>query len=299
MVKVTIGSKIITAAAKPTDRRTHFQLICWIQSGHGLAARAPLGPPGPAGPGGPAAPLSRSCRGRGSGVFSAALTCSSGSRCRGVVGGLSRAALTSSIGSACREDRSSVTGGMIVVIRSSGGTWRRGPADERASSGPPGFPRAWSTPSVAGPPEASLDDWWWRPSLFTGRAGAVARRPRSSCPSRGPWRSRRPRWTCRAQDIRLDQVIPTAGPAHLHDVHRKLREPGGEHDQLLGGPRRARDRAQVLAEHPGHDCQLLLTADRADHSARFPVKLCGAQQIGICVTDLGDAGAPRVHLGQQ
>ena len=138
-------------------------------------------------------------------------------------------------------------------------------------------------------PLASPDDWSWRPSLFNGRARAVARRPGAARPLGR---------ACRAEHIRLDQMIPAAGSAHFHHVYGELLVAGCQQDQLFGGAGRARYRTQMFAEHPRHQGQLFLPADRAHHLARFPMKLRGTQQIGVRVTHLGHTRAARVDLGQ-
>src|ERR1700744_2382965 len=120
----------------------------------------------------------------------------------------SSAAFTAAMGSRNRFGASSLTGGRIVVSRSSGG----GVGRRRGCFDPP------SAPDPIG---LSAADWSCCPSLFTGRAGAVARRPGAA---RLPRRTSR---ACRAQHIRLDQVIPTAGSAYLHHVYGELFEPRG------------------------------------------------------------------------
>ena len=195
---------------------------------------------------------------------------------------------------------SSRTGGRIVVNRSSGGTGGRGVAPG-VCRGPPRCPpeeRA-DPPAPAAPFGVSVADRSCCPSLFTGRAGVVARRTRAArTPWRAGWSSRAGR-AGRAEQIRLDQMIPTAGPAHLHDVYRELRETGCQQDQLFGGTRRTGYRAQMVAEYPRHQRELLFPANRAHHWAELPVKFRRAQQVGIGVTHLGYAGSPRINLGQQ
>ena len=82
-------------------------------------------------------------------------------------------------------------------------------------------------------------------------------------------------------------------------MHRELVETGRQHHQLLGCAGRSGDGAEVVAEHPRHQRELFLAADRARHRTGLAVVLRGAQQVGIGVADLRDAGASRVHLGQQ
>jgi len=86
-----------------------------------------------------------------------------------------------------------MTGGRIVVSRSSGETWRRvaGPLTRRPElsgsatvgiAGAARYPRACPRASVADP-SASFNDLSRRPSLFNGRPGTVARGP---CAAGGP-----------------------------------------------------------------------------------------------------------------
>src|SRR5581483_3968684 len=216
------------------------------------------GPPGGGPPGG-GPPVSGRCPRGGGALSSAAATVSIGARC-GVLGRVpSSAALTSSIGSRRPGEVSSVTGGKTVVNRSSGGigrcvgplrAGREGPRDRRSRL-------CLGAPPRAGPSGTSGGEGAWGPSLFTGRAGTVARCPGAARPPRRTGRA------CRTQDIRLDQVIPAAGPTHLHYVYRKLVEAGRQQDQLFAGAGRTRHRSQMLAEHPRHQRQLLFPADRA------------------------------------
>lgn len=183
------------------------------------------------------------------------------------VGVPSRTALTASTGSRgtswLGDPPSGVAAGMTVVRCSSGG----------------GVPR------FGGPLGASGAD---RPpsSLVTARACRPGAR-RALRPPGG------------AEHVRLHQVVPTARPADLHDVYRELREPGGEQDQLFGGARRSGHRAQVIAEDPRDQRELLLATDRTRHRTAPAVKLRGPQQIGIGVADFRDPGSAAVHLGQQ
>jgi hypothetical protein len=94
-------------------------------------------------------------------------------------------------------------------------------------------------------------------------------------------------------------MIPAAGSAYLHHVYRELVESGGQQDQLFGGPRGPGYRAEMIAEYPRHQRELLLAANRAHHRAGLPVKLRRAQQVRVGVTHFGYAGATRVDLGQQ
>lgn len=94
-------------------------------------------------------------------------------------------------------------------------------------------------------------------------------------------------------------MVPLAGAAHLDDVDRELLEAGRQQDQFLGAAGRPGDRTEVLTEHPRHQRQWLLAADRAHDRALFSMELRRAQQVGVGIADLGDAGAAGVDLGQQ
>jgi len=94
-------------------------------------------------------------------------------------------------------------------------------------------------------------------------------------------------------------MIPTAGAAYLHHVHGEFVVASRQQDQLLGGAGRTRHGAEVVTEHPRHQGELFLAADRAHHRTGLPVELRGPQQVRIGVTHLRDAGAAGVHLGQQ
>jgi hypothetical protein len=216
IANVTIGSSTSTAALMYAPRRTQSQLTCSVQAQSRHGGRGPPpGPPNPPGrpgrrgggggpPGGPPPRLARPCRPEvGPRLSIAALTWSSASRRNGVDGGPANAALTSSMGSPRRGARSPLTGGRIVVIRSSGGAWRRrlivGGASRRSGprGSPPGrlgFGRSFGfllpTRSVPGP-RGSPDEGVWRPSLLNGRAGVVGRRPCASGASGRRGRARR------------------------------------------------------------------------------------------------------------
>jgi hypothetical protein len=209
-------------------------------------------------------------------------------------GVLSSAALTASISS--RSGSGSVTAGMAAVWRRFGGTARReGCAAGRDSGVWPGTgpsPRCAgpSTRSLAAPRRLSVADRSGRSPLFTCRARIVARRPSAPRSLRG---------THRTEHIRLDQVIPAAGPAYLHHVYREFVVPGGQHHQLFGGASRPRHRTEMITEHPGHQRQLLLATNWTHHRTGLAVVLGCPQQIGISVADLCYTGASGIHLGQQ
>ena len=94
-------------------------------------------------------------------------------------------------------------------------------------------------------------------------------------------------------------MIPAAGAAYLHHVYGEFVKAGREQDKLLCGACGTRHGAQVVTEHPRHQGELLLAADRAHHRAGLAVELGGPQQIRVGVANLRDPGASRVHLGQQ
>src|SRR5271166_5925859 len=267
MLNVTSGSNTMAATATISPRRTHFQLIC------PLAGNRPPAPPPPGG--GPPGPPPRGGLGGG--------------------GVPSRAALTSSIGSRSGIV-SSVIAGMTAVGRASGAGPRGGAGRRITGGGSLTRSSLARSPGRAGarsaPPSLwmSVADRSGRSPLLTGRARAVSRRPGAPRSLGG---------TQRAEHIRLDQVIPAAGPAYLHHVYRKLFVAGGQHHQFLRGTGRTRNRAEVIAEHPRHQCQLLLATDRAHHRAGLAVVLRSPQQVGVGIADLRDTGAPGVHLGQQ
>lgn len=101
------------------------------------------------------------------------------------------------------------------------------------------------------------------------------------------------------EHIGLNQVVPTAGPADLDDVHRELLLGSCEADELVRGSRRAGQCAQLLPEHPRNMRELLFPADRTDDVTATSVELGGPEQVRVCVTDCGDTRPARVHLGEQ
>src|SRR5215218_1267749 len=259
-----------TAAVAYDARRTNFQLTRSRQPGCGAGGGPPRGPPPPGGRRGGA-----------------------GGGCLGGAGGApSNAALTTSIGSRRCAGLVPRTGGRTAVNRSSGGTpaarCRGGPSGRRCGGG-----GCAPTPSAACPLRTSLADRSWRPSLFTGRARTSARR--LGAPRSPPLLWRRDR----AEHIRLDQVIPTAGAAYLHHVYGEFVVAGCQQNQLLGGAGRTGHGPQVVTEYPRHQGELFLAADRARHRTGLPMELRGSQQVGVGVTHLRDAGAAGIHLGQQ
>ena len=93
-------------------------------------------------------------------------------------------------------------------------------------------------------------------------------------------------------------MVPAAGPADLDDVHRELLCGGVEPGDLLCGACRSRHLAEFVAEHPGHQRDLLFSADRADRFAGFSVEFRSPQQIRIRITNLGHGDPSGVDLGQ-
>lgn len=101
------------------------------------------------------------------------------------------------------------------------------------------------------------------------------------------------------EDIGLDEVVPTARPTHLDHMDRELLLGRREADELVRGSRRPGQCPELLAEHPGHQRELLFAADGAHHVAAAPVELGSAQQVRICVADRCDTRLTGVDLGQQ
>src|ERR1700736_6561034 len=275
--KVTRGSSTIRATLIATPLRTHFQLIrrgCCGRGGVGGLA------PSSGGGGGPG-----DCCGPPPGRFddsvrsNAALTTSmsswSGAAGWGAAGMTAVGGTSEREGGRANGGRGSRAVGSSVVLLVSGALG--------------GCGRGWAR-SAAVPCRISVAGRSGRSSLFTGHARVVARRPRAP----------RSRWgTHRAEHVRLDQVIPAAGPAYLHHVYREFVVSGCQHHQLFGAAGRTGYRTEVIAKHPRHQCQLLPATDRAHHRTGLAVIFRSPQQVGIGVADLGNAGTSGVHLGQQ
>lgn len=102
-----------------------------------------------------------------------------------------------------------------------------------------------------------------------------------------------------AQDVGLDEVVPTAGSAYLDHVNGELLLCGRESDEFVRRSRRPGQGSQLLAEDPGHEGELLLTADGAHHVAPSAVKFRGTKQVRICVADRCHTRSSRIDLGQQ
>lgn len=94
-------------------------------------------------------------------------------------------------------------------------------------------------------------------------------------------------------------MVPAAGAAHLDHVDGERLLAGCQAVEFLGGPGGPGHLAELLAEYPRDDRELLFPADRADHVAALAVELRGPQQVGAGVADFRDTASPRVDLGEQ
>lgn len=94
-------------------------------------------------------------------------------------------------------------------------------------------------------------------------------------------------------------MIPAAGPAYLDDMHRELLASLGEAHQLLRCASRSSHRPEAVAVDPGYEGELFFPADRARDLAPPTVELRRTQQIGICITYLGDIDPARIDVSQQ
>jgi hypothetical protein len=101
------------------------------------------------------------------------------------------------------------------------------------------------------------------------------------------------------EDIGLDEVVPTARPTHLDHMDRELLLGRREADEFVRCSRRPGQGPELLAEHPGHQRELLLAADGAHHVAATSMELGSAKQVRICITDRCDTRPTGVDLGQQ
>ena len=152
----------------------------------------------------------------------------------------SSAALTTSIGSRNCGSMSSRTGGRIVVGRTSGGHRRRARrAGSRCRRRQASSPTVWRRYRRRGAPTHRRPLTRAGCQRLTG-PGAL----RYSLAVRAPLRAvrvprvlRAGRRARRAEHVRLDQVIPTAGPAYLHHMYCELVESGRQQHQFLGGTR--------------------------------------------------------------
>ena len=101
------------------------------------------------------------------------------------------------------------------------------------------------------------------------------------------------------EDIGLDEVVPTARPTHLDHMDRELLLGRCEANEFVRRSRRPGQCPQLLAEHPGHQRELLLAADGAHHIAATSVELGSAKQVRICIADRCNTRPTGVDLGQQ
>ncbi len=72
-------------------------------------------------------------------------------------------------------------------------------------------------------------------------------------------------------------MVPTAGTAHLYNVHRELLCCFRKPSELVRGSGRSRNLTELVAEHPGHERQLFLAANGADDVAAPAVELRGSE----------------------
>lgn len=103
----------------------------------------------------------------------------------------------------------------------------------------------------------------------------------------------------RPHHVGLHEMVPAARAAHLDDVHRELFLRRGQTPQFVGRSGRARQRPELLTEHPRHVCELFLSADRAHDVTAATVELGGPEQVRIGVAHCTDARPARVHLREQ
>lgn len=94
-------------------------------------------------------------------------------------------------------------------------------------------------------------------------------------------------------------MIPAAGPAYFDDVNRELLASLGQTNQLLGCAGRSCYRSEAVAVDPGYERELFFPADRARDLAPPTVELRRTQQVGICITYLGDIDPARIDVSQQ
>lgn len=77
------------------------------------------------------------------------------------------------------------------------------------------------------------------------------------------------------EDVGLDEVIPAARAADLDHMDRKFLLGGSQPTEFVGRSRGAGQGSELLAEHPRHQRELLLPADRAHYVAAAAVELGG------------------------
>src|SRR6266511_3447208 len=104
---------------------------------------------------------------------------------------------------------------------------------------------------------------------------------------------------CRpAEQVLLDEVVPTAAPAHLHHIHLELTERHRQHGQLGLAARLARRLPELVAVDVVHVGDVLPAAHRASVVARLAVKLRRADLVRRSVAHLVRADAAGVDLAQ-
>lgn len=101
------------------------------------------------------------------------------------------------------------------------------------------------------------------------------------------------------EDVRLNQMVPAACPAHFDDVHGEFFVRSRESDQFFGRSSRSGDRSEPVAEHPGYESQLFFSANGTHDTAGPAVELGGTKQVRTRVTHLGYTRSSGVYLGQQ
>lgn len=94
-------------------------------------------------------------------------------------------------------------------------------------------------------------------------------------------------------------MVPAAGAAHLHHVDGERLLAVCQAVEFFGGSGRPGHLAELLAEHPRNESDLLFSADRADHIAALAVEFRGPQQVGAGIAHFRDAASTGVDLGEQ
>lgn len=94
-------------------------------------------------------------------------------------------------------------------------------------------------------------------------------------------------------------MVPAAGAAHLHHVDGERLLAVCQAIEFFGGSGRPGHLAELLAEHPRNESDLLFSADRADHIAALAVEFRGPQQVGTGIAHFRDTASTGVDLGEQ